>query len=229
MHSRIDRPIPYEVQRCFGVRGRGIAVKQPPYGEDNCTNNEANAARLQIEGGVHRRPDPRTSRPCFDRHRSLLALLPSFPPISTGTSVDPGVIGAAAEGDGHRRGGRVDMPQSDRFADTRPGQMRTVRGTLLTEATDALLSLYRPRYCLARWRGLAECHGDEPRDDNGRGPVIVTLSGQCWLCAGGRYGHRTYQDQACEVTCDRRSAERCVDQSLLDLELNMEFTEQGVV
>src|SRR5215213_168397 len=60
-------------------------------------------------------------------------LLPSFPPISTGTSVDPGVIGAAAEGDGHRPGGRVDMPQSDRFADTRPGQMRTVRGTLLTE------------------------------------------------------------------------------------------------
>jgi hypothetical protein len=31
------------------------------------------------------------------------------------------------------------MPQSDRFADTRPGPMRTVRGTLLTEATDALL------------------------------------------------------------------------------------------
>src|SRR5215207_4235498 len=98
MHSRIDRPIPYEVQRRFGVRGRGIAVKQPPYGEDNCTNNEANAASLEIEGGVHGRPDPRTSRPCFDRHGSSFIAttsLPPFPPISTRTSVDPGVIGAA--------------------------------------------------------------------------------------------------------------------------------------
>src|SRR5215208_8393226 len=98
MHTRIDRPIPYEVQRCFSFRGRGIAVKQPPYGEDDCTNNEANAARPQIEGGVHRRPDPRTSRPGINRHGSLpFTLLPPFSSISTPTSVDPGVIGAAAE------------------------------------------------------------------------------------------------------------------------------------
>jgi hypothetical protein len=79
MHSRIERPILHEVQRCFSVRGRGIAVKQPPYGEDNCTNNEANAARLEIEGGIYRQPDPRTSRPRFDRHRSLLYVATSFP------------------------------------------------------------------------------------------------------------------------------------------------------
>src|SRR5215210_7583895 len=113
MHSRIDRPIPYEVQRCFSFRGRGITVKQPPYGEDNCTNNEANAASPEIEGGVHRRPDPRTSRSCFNRHGSSLTLLPSFTTFGARISVDPGVIGAAAEGDGHRRGGRVDMGQGD--------------------------------------------------------------------------------------------------------------------
>src|SRR5829696_3400165 len=72
MHSRIDRPIPHEVQRRFGVRRRSIAVKQPPYGEDNCTNNEANAARFEIQAGAHRRTDPRTS---FDRHGSSLTLL----------------------------------------------------------------------------------------------------------------------------------------------------------
>src|SRR5215212_8083820 len=75
MHSRIDRPILHEVQRRFGVRRRGIAVKQPPYGEDNCSNNEANAARFEIEAGAHRRADPWTSLPSFDRHGSSFTLL----------------------------------------------------------------------------------------------------------------------------------------------------------
>src|SRR5215212_5681708 len=75
MHSRIDRPILHEVQRRFGVRRRGIAVKQPPYGEDNCSNNEANAARFEIEADADRRADPWTSLPSFDRHGSSFTLL----------------------------------------------------------------------------------------------------------------------------------------------------------
>jgi hypothetical protein len=54
-------------------------VNQPPYGKDNCTNNEANAASPEIEGGANHRPDSRTNRPCFDPHRSLLYVATSFP------------------------------------------------------------------------------------------------------------------------------------------------------
>jgi hypothetical protein len=57
----------------------------------------------------------------------------------------------------------------------------------------------------------------------------ASVGGQCRLWTGGRYGHCTDEDQACEITGYRPPAQRMWYQSLLDLELHREFTEQGVV
>src|SRR5215218_11522418 len=96
MHSRIDAPTPHEVQRRVGVRRRGIAVNQPPYGKDNCTKNEANAAHLEIEGGAHRGPDPRTTAPpstVMVPPLRCYCVANSFPRISGGIFVQTAVTG----------------------------------------------------------------------------------------------------------------------------------------